>query len=75
MILTQEQISQLSDLIDEAEVYIGASLQSNNPMYILKAINDEIKSDGVDWQYDLNSKGEKLQKLYEEIFKQNEVKK
>ena len=74
MKLTQEQIETIQELIDEADVYIGASLQTNNPNYILKAINDEIKADGVDWQYELNAKGRRLQTLYEEIFAQNEVK-
>ena len=75
MKLTQKQIDQLHEYIDEADVYIGASLQSNNPNYVLKAINDEIKANGVDWQYELNAKGKVLQNLYEDIFEQNEVKK
>ena len=74
MILTEEQKDQLRQYVDEADVYIDAAVQTNNPKYVLKAINDEIKANGVDWQYELNEKGRKLQKLYEDIFAQNEVK-
>lgn len=74
MKLTKEQTEAIQEMVDEADVYIGASLQTNNPNYILKAINDEIKANGVDWQYELNAKGRRLQTLYEEIFAQNEVK-
>ena len=74
MKLTKEQTAAIQEMVDEADVYIGASLQTNNPNYILKAINDEIKANGVDWQYELNAKGRRLQTLYEEIFAQNEVK-
>lgn len=75
MELTKTQLDLLHEHIDEADVYIEASLQTNNPNYVLKAINDEIKANGVDWQYELNQKGKILQNLYEEIFQQNEVKK
>ena len=75
MELTQKQLELLQEHIDEAHVYIDASLQTNNPNYVLKAINDEIKANGVDWQYELNAKGQILQNLYEEIYQQNEVKK
>ena len=74
MEFSKRQLDLLQEHIDEAQVYIDASLQTSNPNYVLKAINDEIKANGVDWQYELNAKGKILQNLYEEIFQQNEVK-
>lgn len=74
MKLSEIQKDVLRQYVDEADVYIDAAVQTHNPKYVLKAINDEIKVDGVDWQYELNEKGRILQKLYEEIFAQNEVK-
>ena len=74
MKVTQTQIQIFEECIDEAEVYLAASQQTNDVKYMLKAINDEIKANGVDWQYELNEHGKKLQKLYEEIYEQNEVK-
>ena len=73
MKITQTQIQIFEEYIDEAEVYLSASQQTNNVKYMLKAINDEIKTSGVDWQYELNERGKILQKLYEEIYEQNEV--
>lgn len=66
--LTEEQKQILMELLDEPETAVGASLMSQNSFYVLKAINDEIKADGLDWQYELNPKGARLQKLYEELY-------
>lgn len=67
-VITQEQIREFEKLIDEPWTYLGASMSSQKPDFVLKAINDEIKANGNDWQYELNEKGRKLQKLYEEIY-------
>lgn len=72
MQLEQQQIQALESLLDDAQAVIGASLYKNAPAILLKAINDEIRAEGLDEQYDLNAKGEKLQALYEQIYKANE---
>lgn len=63
---------QLELLLDEPYTAIGASLSSGNPVYLLKAIDSQIKADGLDDFYDLNAKGEQLQMLYEAIYAANE---
>lgn len=72
MILTQEQIRSLEDLLDDPQEPIGASLYKNNPVYVLKAINDQIKADGLDDEYELNDKGSRLQAMYEKIYADNQ---
>jgi hypothetical protein len=69
--LTQEQIDLLQENLEDAWNYIGASQSSGNPFYILKGINDQIKADGLDWQYELNEKGRLLQEIYEQIYAAN----
>ena len=71
IIITDEQMNVIKELMEEGDGALGASFMRNTPFYILKAINEEIKVTGLDWQYDLNERGEKLQKLYEEIYDQN----
>lgn len=72
MNLTQNQIRELETLLDDPQEPIGASLYKNNPFFVLKAINDQIKADGLDDAYELNAKGQKLQSLYETIYRENE---
>ena len=62
MLLSKILISSMA-----AAAAIGASMQTSNPAFILKAINDEIKANGNDWQYELNAKGKLLQQMYEEM--------
>ncbi|MCF0259810.1 MAG: hypothetical protein HUJ54_08120 [Erysipelotrichaceae bacterium] len=69
--ITEEQMGIIREYMEEGEEALGASFIRNTPFYILKAINDEIKATGLTWQYDLNERGEVLQKLYEEIYDQN----
>lgn len=71
MELKKEWIQILSEELEDAVTYIGAAQVSQNINYVLKALDDEIKNNGVDWQYDLTSRGAKLQKLYEEIYEAN----
>lgn len=70
--ITQEQIKLLEKELDEPWQAIGASMSTGDPFYVLKAINEEIKENGNDWQYELNEKGRLLQKIYEEIYAANE---
>lgn len=69
--ITNEQIAILEQELDEPWQAIGASMQTSNPAFILKAINDEINANGNDWQYELNAKGKLLQQMYEEIYAAN----
>ncbi|MCF0258907.1 MAG: hypothetical protein HUJ54_03510 [Erysipelotrichaceae bacterium] len=69
--ITEQQMEIIREYMEEGEEALGASLIRSTPFYILKAINDEIKATGLTWQYDLNERGEILQKLYEEIYDQN----
>lgn len=71
MELNSEQIAKIADLVEDGWMSIGASQSSGKIFYVLKAINDEIKATGLDWQYELNEKGRKLQDLYEEIYAAN----
>lgn len=71
MKLTDEQIHELEALLDDAWAAIGPSMSKNNPFFILKAIISEQKAEGYDDFFDLNEKGRKLQRLYEEIYQQN----
>lgn len=72
MELTPEQIRKLETLLDDPWSAIGPSMARNNPFFVLKAINDQMKQDGYDDFYELNARGEALGDLYEEIYKQNE---
>lgn len=72
MNLQPEQISALEELLEEAWSAIGPAMAKNKPNILLKAINDEIRHDGLDPYYDLNAKGERLQALYEAIYLANE---
>ncbi len=72
MKITEEQIRELESLLDDPWAAIGPSMAKNNPFFVLKAINSEQKASGYDDYYDLNEKGRRLQKLYEEIYAQNE---
>ncbi len=67
-VITPEQTRALEKLLDEPWQAIGASMSTQKPDFVLKAINDEIKANGNDWQYELNEKGRELQRLYEEIY-------
>lgn len=71
MNLTQEQIHIMEEEIEDAWTYIGASMSSGKAFYVLKGINDEIKNNGYDWNYDLTPRGQKLQNLYEAIYAAN----
>lgn len=71
MELKNEWIQILNEELEDALTYIGAAQVSQNINYVLKALDDEIKNNGVDWQYDLTPRGAKLQKLYEEIYEAN----
>lgn len=71
MNITQEQIRQLEQLLDEPWAAIGPSMAKDTPFFILKAINDQIKTDGLDDFYDLDAKGRQLQALYEAIYAAN----
>ncbi|MBF0579814.1 hypothetical protein IM774_08490 [Erysipelotrichaceae bacterium RD49] len=72
MQISQEQIQELEDLLDDAWGAIGPSMAKNNPAFLLKAINSEQKASGYDDFYDLNERGQRLQDLYEAIYRQNE---
>lgn len=71
MLLTQEQIKELEQLLDDPWPAIGASMSSGNPNFLLKAINDQMDHDGNDDNYDLNEKGEALLALYQTIYRAN----
>lgn len=71
MKLSQEQILQLEELLDEPWAAIGPAMAKNMPFFVLKAINDQIRTDGLDDFYDLDEKGSRLQALYEAIYQSN----
>ena len=73
MDITAEERQLFLDNVEDGMTFLGASLASDNPFYMLKAINDQIKYDGLDWPYDLNAKGCVLQQLYEDLYAKNEA--
>lgn len=67
MIITKQQKELLIDRIEDIEKII----ESDDVNNLLLPLDDLITEMGFDENYELNEEGLKLQKLYDEIFKQN----
>jgi len=67
MIITKKQKELLIDKIEDIEKII----ESDDVNDLLLPLDDLITEIGFDENYELNEEGLKLQKLYDEIFNQN----